>query len=799
MSVLLLTVWAFSRPVVSGPRRWSDPATWHGVVPKAGTDVTIPAGQTIWMDVSPPPLRSLQIDGTLIFADRDLALQAGYIGVSGRLEIGTATRPATHRTEITLITIPVDAQSPRLAKCLGVTGTLEMHGEPRGTGWTRLAQTAFAGTSSLSLLAAPQWRPGNTIVVASTEFDPLQSETCRITAVQGRQITLDKPLKFMHWGQITEGVDERAEVGLLSRNIVVQGDAPSETNGIGGQIMIMRGGMTHLDGVELTRMGQKGQMGRYPLHFHLAGNEAGAYVRNCSFHHCFNRCLTIHGTDNVTVSGNVAFDTIGHCYFLEDGIETGNLLENNLGLLTRRAKPDEAILPSDLTPATFWVTNPANILRGNAAAGSEGNGFWYNLPAHPTGPSRSASTDRNIWPRRLPLAGFDNNSSHSNSNDGLFVDNGPNPPGVTEAPNYTPPAPAVFEGLTAYKNRRRGVWLRGSKMEVVHARLADNSIGATFAASETLLRDSLVVGETANSHFGSPPKPWEPHCPIVGFEFYDGLVGVKNVTFVNFRPSAARQAGALTYLRYTPFFVDPRNWVAGAQFVHAVRVFLPAMRDPGPYSLSGDGYRSAVFLDSDGSVTGKAGSSVAINTAFLRDSQSHSQLSWNAGVTPAQFGRLFVDNRDLSPAPLAPVRIRREDGSKPEYQMWGSPADGGKPNVSFQTNLLAGKAYTLGYHGPPPINLRLTLRFLPAGNWVQIALPCPEGAFTVYRDHQRRMPLPEAASQAEFQAAQGSKVYRQGSILRILVKVSPGSRDETASLDIISRSLVRAGVRAAKR
>lgn len=41
-------------------------------------------------------------------------------------------------------------------------------------------------------------------------------------------------LRFTHWGDIVDGVDERGEVALLSRNIVIQGEMTSsctETNG----------------------------------------------------------------------------------------------------------------------------------------------------------------------------------------------------------------------------------------------------------------------------------------------------------------------------------------------------------------------------------------------------------------------------------------------------------------------------------------------------------------------------------------------------------------------------------------
>jgi hypothetical protein len=40
----------------------------------------------------------------------------------------------------------------------------------------------------------------------------LQAETAHIVALEGATVQIDKPLIFMHFGQFTFGVDQRAEV-----------------------------------------------------------------------------------------------------------------------------------------------------------------------------------------------------------------------------------------------------------------------------------------------------------------------------------------------------------------------------------------------------------------------------------------------------------------------------------------------------------------------------------------------------------------------------------------------------------
>ncbi|HMI56831.1 MAG TPA: G8 domain-containing protein, partial [Gemmatimonadaceae bacterium] len=64
-------------PPPASTHKWSDPASWPShAVPLANEDVTVPAGEAMILDISPPALKSLAILGTLTFADTDLALSA---------------------------------------------------------------------------------------------------------------------------------------------------------------------------------------------------------------------------------------------------------------------------------------------------------------------------------------------------------------------------------------------------------------------------------------------------------------------------------------------------------------------------------------------------------------------------------------------------------------------------------------------------------------------------------------------------------------------------------------------------
>ncbi len=292
--------------------KWSDPHSWPTqAIPVANQDVVVPPGESMILDVTPPALKSLTIAGTLTFADTDLTLSANYIAVQGGLQIGTEAHPYTHRA---IITLTGDASNEPVlglsSKALSVVSgaTLELHGTPR-TVWTRLTSTAAKGATQLAVEHSVDWKPGDNIVLASTDFDPTQAEPLVVQSASSNQVTVTTPLKWAHWGvlQMIAGVslDERAEVGLLSRNITIRGDDGCVTDGYCGHIIVYQGGVAHVENVELYQMGQKSKLARYPFHWHVAGDVTGQYIRNSSIWHTENRCVTVHGTNMAVVSGNI--------------------------------------------------------------------------------------------------------------------------------------------------------------------------------------------------------------------------------------------------------------------------------------------------------------------------------------------------------------------------------------------------------------------------------------------------------------------------------------------------------------
>src|SRR5262245_59279286 len=337
----------------------------------------------------------------------------------GELEIGTEKAPHTRKATITFTNNVKDEDisgvggtTDRVDRGIMLMGgTLNLHGDRTNT-WTKLANTANAGSTSIQVLNAAGWRVGDEIVLASTDFDPRQAERRTIAAISGNTITLNTKLDYMHFGKITFDVDERGEVGLLTRNIKLQASADAEQSFFGGHVMAMGTSRMFVEGVEFNRMGQNLTLARYPIHWHLIGDAKGQYIRNAAIHDTFNRCLTVHGTNNLQIENNVTYNTVGHCFFLEDGIEHGNEFIHNLAIQTKchtskpcdptnlapfGSTPDgknftttgqdskDVLIPSDNTVSSFWITNPDNVYRDNVAAGSDATGFWFAFPEHPTG------------------------------------------------------------------------------------------------------------------------------------------------------------------------------------------------------------------------------------------------------------------------------------------------------------------------------------------------------------------------------------------------------------------------------
>jgi G8 domain len=566
--------------------------------------VVVPAGMKLVLDESTPSLGLLTVEGQLILADgvnADLTAAAIIIRGSGLMRAGSASTPFAGRLTITLTDTNTEADVTRMDMgTRGILvhsgGRLELYGKAPAVPWTRLSQDAAAGAKSLQLAAGVGWAPNDRVVIAPTEWYPeplgatqsahdaaATTELRLVSSVSGSTLHLSSGLSAFKWGRLqhmtdaglslTPGnftkphadaaavLDERAEVGNLTRNIVIQGlnDSLWTGSGFGGQIMVMdRHSMLRLDGVEMRQMGQAGRVGRYPIHWHLLsydaagrelGDATGHGVTRSSIWNSRQRCIVIHGTNGVEVRDNICYDIKGHAIFLEDAVERRNLIEGNL-VLRVRSPADNLLVARHEQRATgggcggaasaFWLTNPDNTVRNNAAADAQGNGFWLSYPEWPKKQSAKVA----IRPVNLLHAPFEFNSARSNGHFGVMLECAmTNDEGSTALIKYAPTVTGkafdysngkrfTLRGLTIAKNRTGGYLNRTTTPDyrqfVVSGNLQRSVTGQVDVGAT--MKHSLIVARSLNDR-QSPPTNVDPQLAIAS---YHSQMDIAENTFVGF-------------------------------------------------------------------------------------------------------------------------------------------------------------------------------------------------------------------------------------------------------------------------
>ncbi|XP_050165874.1 cell surface hyaluronidase-like isoform X1 [Myiozetetes cayanensis] len=663
------------------------------------------------------------------------------------------------------------------------------------------------------------WLPGDRIVIASTDYSMHQAEEFNLLPCpecKSNQVKIDGSPLYLHIGEIIDGVDMRAEVGLLTRNILIQGEMEDSCYGqnqcqffsfdtFGGHIKILRNfSSVHMSGVELKNMGQQ-ILGSYPVHFHLAEDvdERGGYGRptyldNLAIHHCFSRCVAIHGTHGLLVKDTIGYDTLGHCFFLEDGTEQRNTFYHNLGLLTRPG----TILPSDrsevmclairshvhgnyipvpstdcMAVSTFWIANPNNNLIENAAAGAQDVGIWYIFHRVPTGQSEGRYPEGQA--EHTPLGVFYNNRVHSNFKAGLFIGKGvkttrANPEDPREyltvdnarfrphqdADPEKPRVPAVIDGLIAFKNNDHGAWARGGDIIFRNSGFSDNGIGLTLASDGTFPTDegsslevthSIFVGESSNfgsqggqnSYWGKGANgeyrtlPRNKTFPIRGFQIYDGPVRVARCTFKKFTPTVDRHSSAIGFFMKNSWQISPQNNVSQILMEKSVglKVFFGR---PGQWfgNNDNDGDKMSIFHDLDGSVTGYPDTFVGrADNYLLRHPGCLTVPRWNGVMCPGKFAQLYIQARRPENLTLSIARA-----AYPSHPVRLQGVNRGAPYQQYQPVVMLEQDYVIQWDGRAPEDVILYPINFNRGDWLRVALCYPRGAvFQVVGDiYQRR-------------------------------------------------------------
>jgi hypothetical protein len=237
-------------------------------------------------------------------------------------------------------------------------------------------------------------------------------------------------------------IDQRAWVINTTRNIKFQGpdDATwqaTSTGRVGAHMMIMgrTDGKIKIDHVEFIRCGQRGRIGRYPLHFHMNSYEmpygsgkpsngvskgamTNTFVRGCAVNFSAQHGIQLHGCMGVEVSNTVTYNVAGHAFNLEDGSERRNSFTNCTAMQTIDM-PDSTTLQlrkHEANAAGFWITNPDTDLSGCVSVRAV-HGIWLS----PAEACFGLSRDIAIRPSRLMHGTMSNQYSITSRDQGVLT------------------------------------------------------------------------------------------------------------------------------------------------------------------------------------------------------------------------------------------------------------------------------------------------------------------------------------------------------------------------------------------
>ena len=605
---------------------WSEESTW-GVdgKPELGDEVIIPLDKYIILDESPPALGGLTIQGALKFDDQDLELTSEWIVVNGTLKIGSENEPHQYKAIITLNDTDTEASQMEMGTrgLMVMGGTLDLHGEVPNTIWTKINDHAPAGSNSITLVDMVDWNIQDEVVIAPTDyyeagFGASVTQKTEITSINDNLLELSDGLNAFRWGKLqypsidgmslsSENVvqppvmdtdststplvlDERAEVANLTRNIVIQ--APDDdlwnNEGFGAHTMIMPNAVAQIEGVEFKRVGQRGRVRRYPFHWHMLSysglqtlpDATGQYFKGSTINESANRGIVIHGTNGVVVKNNIVYNVRGHGIFTEDAVERRNIIDGNLVLHIRNPLPGFQLKEHEtgtLGASAFWISNPDNTIINNTAADSQTFGFWLAFPEQPFGISQNVLAEDGLVlrPNRLLFGEFDNNTAHSNKNDGIHLDDpeidddGNTFPiqywsttdGRTDGPPFDALRRFSLSRYKTWKNQDNGTWDRGVWTDIYEVVSADNC-GRFFAGSgaDGVIKRSLVVGTSLNFMTNGTGRPdaadfqfFNSSSAPTAFATYHGAFAVHDNIVVNFSVTENERMGVFAtddyYLR----------------------------------------------------------------------------------------------------------------------------------------------------------------------------------------------------------------------------------------------------------
>ena len=220
---------------------WSDTRAWDsGALPADGDDVVIPAGYTITLGSTTARLRSLIIQGALVFHPRLAAsVLATYVVVfGGSMSAGTVAEPHTSPVSIRLLSdsnlpwLGVDARVILPPGTLAIFGTVSIFAAATVSPWGALGSTLLAtrGTNAtVAMQSSTDWVAGDVVAISSGSFNGSEVDFVAASgpAPDGRGVLLSTAVAYDHIAvaadvSSTTKLHYNAHAAMLSRLVVIE-------------------------------------------------------------------------------------------------------------------------------------------------------------------------------------------------------------------------------------------------------------------------------------------------------------------------------------------------------------------------------------------------------------------------------------------------------------------------------------------------------------------------------------------------------------------------------------------------
>ena len=404
---------------------WSDTSTWGGTLPGDGDVVRIPEGIEVTLaTIVNERLKTLRVDGTLRFAtdtNTALYLETLVSTCPGNIEIGTQANPLqnTVNAQVVFIDDGTVADDKLLSRGAILIGRTRIHGAAK-THRAIMSPQAAQGSSELQLTTAPSgWAVGDEIVITGTIPNaPDSDEIRRISAIEGRSVTLSAPLNLDHRAPRP---DLNVYVANTTRNVEFSSENTRTKRR--GHIMIMSSN-TDIRYARFTELGRTDKTtplndfefffpdesagddapataelnplfgtnirGRYALHFHQISTNADTGAGHVQGSVVFNGpgWGFVNHSSHVNFIDNVSYGLQGAGFYTEAGDEIGTMRGNIAIRSVNRSFTTDFLgaIDPDLRANFmdygndgdgFWLTGNRVSLIDNVSAGASAHGIIY--------------------------------------------------------------------------------------------------------------------------------------------------------------------------------------------------------------------------------------------------------------------------------------------------------------------------------------------------------------------------------------------------------------------------------------